>query len=246
MDKMDGSRHMGRGDADVSAVAALLAEPSRAAMLMALTDGRALAAGELARAGGVSAPTASAHLARLLEAGLVTVVQQGRHRYYRLADAEVAEVMEVLARISPRPAVRSLRQSTRARLLAEARTCYDHLAGRAGVELLGALVEGGHLVAVDDGYPGAAPDAYVVSATGRVRLKGLGVDVDAVRAGRRRFAPACLDWTERRPHLGGALGAAITSALLDAGWFARGAARRVITMTDAGRDGLADLRVGAP
>ncbi len=244
MDELDGSRQMGREDADISAVAALLAEPSRAAMLTALTDGRALAAGELARVGGVGAATASAHLARLLKGGLVTVVRQGRHRYYRLADAEVAEVMEALARISPRPAVRSLRQSTRARLLAEARTCYDHLAGRAGVELLGALVEGGHLVAVGDGYPGAAPDAYVVSAAGRVRLKELGVDVDAVRAGRRRFAPACLDWTERRPHLGGALGAAVTSALLEAGWLVRGAARRSITVTDAGRAGLAGLRAG--
>ncbi|HEY9507117.1 MAG TPA: helix-turn-helix transcriptional regulator [Gemmatimonadales bacterium] len=232
-----------RGDADISSVAALLAEPSRAAMLTALLDGRALAAGELAKVGGVGAATASAHLARLLDGGLVVVVRQGRHRYYRLAGAEVAEVMEVLARVSPRPAVRSLRQSRQAWLLGEARTCYDHLAGRAGVELLGALVEGGHLEAVDDGYPGGImPDAFVVSARGEVRLKELGVDLDAARRGRRRFAPACLDWTERRPHLGGALGAAVMAALVEAGWFTRGPARRVIRVTEEGRAGLEEIR----
>jgi DNA-binding transcriptional ArsR family regulator len=232
------------GEADIAPVAALLAEPARAAMLTALLDGRALAAGELARVAGVSAATASSHLAKLLDGGLVTVVRQGRHRYYRLTGAEVAELLEVLARISPRPAVRSLRQSRQARLLGEARTCYDHLAGRAGVDLLGALVDGGHLDAAGGGYPEAGPDAYLVSAHGEVTLKELGVDLDALRRGRRRFAPACLDWTERTPHLGGALGAGITVALIERGWFARGPMRRVIKVTDQGREGLDAMRAG--
>jgi DNA-binding transcriptional ArsR family regulator len=121
--------------ADIAPVAALMGDRGRAAMLTALLDGRPLAAGELARTAGVSAQTASAHLARLLDGGLVTVVRQGRHRYYRLAGPEVAEVIEALSRISPAVEVRSLRQSREARRLHRARSCYDHLAGEAGVAL---------------------------------------------------------------------------------------------------------------
>src|SRR5579863_9404280 len=120
-------------DVDVVPAAALIAEPTRAAMITALLDDRPLAAGELARLAGVSPATASAHLARLLNGGLVTVIKQGRHRYYRLAGREVAAVMEALAHLSPVTPVRSLRESQAAAALAEARTCYDHLAGRAGV-----------------------------------------------------------------------------------------------------------------
>ncbi len=219
-------------DADIAKVAALIADPTRAAVLTALLDGRALAAGELARLAGVSPATASSHLARLLAGGLVTVATQGRHRYYRLSGPEVAEVLEVLARVSPRPAVRSLRQSRQARLLEEARTCYDHLAGRAGVELLTHLVEAGHLV---------GQDAFELTAAGEAALAELGVDVAAARASRRRFAPACLDWTERRPHLAGALGAAVTRSLLERDWYRRGSARRVLEVTDLGRKGLAAM-----
>jgi len=215
-------------DADIAPVAALIAEPARAAILTALLDGRPLAAGELARLAGVSAPTASAHLSRLLEGGLVAVVRQGRHRYYRLAGHEVAEVLEVLARISARPPVRSLRQSRQARLLAEARTCYDHLAGRAGVALLDAL------------RGGCLEDARVTERGERL-LSGLGVDLAAVRASRRVFAPDCLDWTERRAHLGGALGAAVTEVLFERGWYRRMTTPRAVTVTEAGRKGLTEL-----
>lgn len=227
------AEHIAR-DADVARVASLMAEPARAAMLTALLDGRALAAGELARLAGVSPATASAHLSRLLDGGLVTVLRQGRHRYYALAGPGVAEALEALARISPRPAVRSLRAARQARMLADARTCYDHLAGRAGVDLLDRLVAGGFLRAGGEGYE--------VCPAGERLLADLGVDLPAVRRARRRFAPSCLDWTERRPHLGGALGAAITARLLELGWFERGAVRRALRVTELGRAGLAGLR----
>jgi DNA-binding transcriptional ArsR family regulator len=214
---------------DIAPVAALIADSTRAAILTALLGGRALAAGELARLAGVSAATASAHLARLLDGGLVDVVRQGRHRYYRLAGHEVAEVLEVLARMAVRPPVRSLRQSRQARMLEDARTCYDHLAGRAGVRLLERLREDGHLAGEE------------VTPSGERLLAALGVDVAGARRARRRFAPECLDWTERRAHLGGALGAALTAVLLERGWYVRGPVPRAVTLTDAGREGLAAL-----
>ncbi|HEY8482466.1 MAG TPA: helix-turn-helix domain-containing protein [Spirillospora sp.] len=219
--------------ADIAPIAALLGDRARAAMVAALLDGRALAAGELARAAGVSAQTASAHLARLLDGGLVTVVRQGRHRYYRLRGSDVAEAVEALSRISPPVEVRSLRQSRDARRLQEARTCYDHLAGRAGVVLFDALVSGGFVEPVGEG-------AYEVTAKGEERFETLGLDLAALRGTRRRFARECLDWTERRPHLSGALGAALTRRVIELGWFRRGSARRGLDVTEAGRAGLVD------
>ncbi|MFI0479713.1 winged helix-turn-helix domain-containing protein [Actinomadura sp. 9N215] len=218
---------------DFAPVAALLADRARAAMLTALLDGRPLAAGELARAAGVGAPTASAHLARLLDGGFVTVVKQGRHRYYRLRGSEVAQVIEALSRISPPVEARSLRQSRDARRLHAARTCYDHLAGEAGVALFAALVDGG-LIEADGG------DAFEVTAKGEERFGALGLDVAALRRARRRFAWQCLDWTERRPHLNGALGAALTARMIELGWFERGTTRRALVVTEAGLEGLAD------
>ena len=217
--------------ADFAPVAALMADRARAAMLTALLDGRALAAGELARVAGVSAQTASAHLARLLDGGLVTVVRQGRHRYYRLRGPDVAQVIEALSRISPPVRVRSLRQSRDARRLHRARTCYDHLAGEAGVTLFAALVDGGLI------EPG---DAVDVTAKGEERFAELGLDLAALRRTRRAFAGECLDWTERRPHLNGALGAALTARMIELGWFRQGTTRRALTVTDTGLNGLAD------
>jgi DNA-binding transcriptional ArsR family regulator len=221
--------------ADIAPVAALLADPARAAILTALLDGPALAAGELSRIAGVSAATTSSHLARLLDGGLVKVTQQGRHRYYRLAGHEVAEVIEMISQISPVRPVRSLRQSREAAALAEARTCYDHLAGRAGVALLDALLSA-RILAGDDAE---LPAAFAVTQAGEATLTRFGVDVPAIRRTRRLFAGACIDWTQRRPHLSGALGAAITARLLQLGWIERGPSRRAIAVTPAGRDGLA-------
>src|SRR4051812_2152057 len=133
------------GDADLAALGAVLGERARARMLLALGDGRALPASLLASEAGAAPSTASVHLARLVDAGLVTVTSQGRHRYYRLAGPHVAELIEVLARLSPTAPVRSLREGTRAQALREARTCYDHLAGRLGVAVMRALIDAGSI-----------------------------------------------------------------------------------------------------
>jgi DNA-binding transcriptional ArsR family regulator len=223
--------------ADIAPVAALMADPARAAMLGALLHGHALAAGELSQVAGVSPATASAHLAKLLDGGLVAVTRQGRHRYYRLAGHEVANVLEVLAQISPVKPVRSLRQSREADALAQARTCYDHLAGRAGVALFDAFLRQGILTG---GGIGKAA-AYEVTVGGKDKLTEFGIDVSEIRQARRRFAGACLDWTQRRPHLNGALGAAVTTRLLDLGWIERGPSKRAVRVTEAGQDGLAAM-----
>ena len=240
-------------DVDIVPAASLLAEPARAAMLTALLDDRPLAAGELARLAGVSPATASAHLARLLHGGMVTVIRQGRHRYYRLAGPEVAAVMEALAHLSPVTPVRSLRQSQDAAALAEARTCYDHLAGRAGVALLDALLAREFLTRLPDGEPANGgrsarnalqqehrlTDRFGVTAGGLATLSAFGLNIAVLQRTRRRFAGACLDWTERKPHLNGALGAAITARLLGLGWIERGQRRRAVRVTPAGAEGLA-------
>jgi DNA-binding transcriptional ArsR family regulator len=219
-------------DADLAAVAGLLADPARVTMLDRLLAGRALAAGELASSAGVAPPTASAHLRRLLDGGLVAVEARGRHRYYRLAGPAVAEAMEALSLIArPRP-VRSLRESQRAEALRFARSCYDHLAGMAGVALTGALLHTGAL------RPAGDRD-FVLTPAGERLLGGLGIDLAGLRRQRRAFARGCLDWTERTPHLSGALGAALLERLLELGWLAPGRVPRGLLLTAAGRDGLA-------
>ena len=245
-------RSMSAYEADIAAVAALMADRARAAMLTALLDGRPLAAGELAQVAGVTAQTASAHLAKLRAGGLVGVVQQGRHRYFRLRGHEVAQVIESIGRISPPIEVRSLKQSRQAAALRAARTCYDHLAGQAGTAFFAALLDGG-LIAVDgadgrhgadsaDGAGGAGGGAsYEVTAKGEERLHDLEIDLARIRAARRRFAGQCLDWTERRPHLNGALGAALTERMIQMCWFVRGRTRRALVLTDDGRTGLQDV-----
>ena len=231
------------GDADIAPVAALIGEPARAAVLMALIDGRALAASTLAAEAGVATSTLSAHLARLVDGGLVSVEASGRNRYFRITGPEVADALEALARLAPRRPIRSLRQGTHAEAIRRARTCYDHLAGRLGVALLDALVAGKALRVEPD--PDAKPDPvlgagrsrrYVLTRTGRGRLGELGVDVET--AGRRPLTRYCLDWSEQRPHLAGALGASLLSRFVELGWVTR-AERRVVQVTDAGREGFA-------
>jgi DNA-binding transcriptional ArsR family regulator len=223
-------------DVDLAAVGALLGNPSRAAMLDALMTGRALTAGELARVAAVTPSTASEHLTKLREGGLVEVVSQGRHRYHRLASPEVGAALESLSHIAPAKPVRTLRQSVRARSLAEARTCYDHLAGRSGVALHDGLVARGWLVSDSGGY--------ALSEAGVEGLLGWGVDVTAARAARRPFARPCLDWTERREHLAGSLAAALATALVDGPdpWFVRRAdVHRGLRPTACGRVRLGEL-----
>jgi DNA-binding transcriptional ArsR family regulator len=211
-------------DRDLAAVGALIGEPTRAAMLDELVSGRSLPAGELARLAGVHPATATAHLRRLVEAGLVRVRAQGRHRYHELAGPEVAAALEALARIAPPAAVRSLRQHRTALGLAEARTCYDHLAGRRGVELRDRLLASRALREIDD-------RDHELTRHGQRLLAKLDIDAEPLRATRRVFARTCVDWTERRPHLAGALPAALTARLLELGWLSRGRGRIVrVTM----------------
>ena len=231
-------------EADLAPAAALIADPTRAAMLRALLAGLPLAAGELARLAGVSAATASFHLAKLLDGNMIAAARQGRHRYYRLAGHEVAAALEAIGAISAALPVRSLRQSREAAALAEARTCYDHLAGRAGVGLLDAML-GQDLLAKDrfscrTDRGESASTRFAVTGAGAGTLASFGINLTEVRRARRLFAGECIDWTQRRGHLNGALGAAITARLFELGWIARGARRRSVLVTAAGAQGLAD------
>lgn len=213
--------------ANVVPIAALIADTARSAMLWALSDGRALPAGELARIAGVSPATTSEHLAKLVAGGLVAGERHGRHRYYRLTTPEVVAAMEALA-VAARPApARSAGEAYSGKRLRLARTCYDHLAGFVGVAVTDALVERGALRL--DGR------AYVVTTSGISRFAELGIDVNALRSGRRAFARACLDWSERRFHVAGALGAALCDRLIALEWLERQAGTRALRVSSAGR-----------
>jgi DNA-binding transcriptional ArsR family regulator len=204
----------------------LLAEPARAKVLLALVDGRSLAASVLASEAGVAPSTASHHLARLVDAGLISVASRGRHRYYTLAGAQVAQLIEAVARVAPPQPITSLRQGTRAHALRYARRCYDHLAGRLGVAVTDALQEHGSILA-SDGV------GYTVTKRGAATLADIGVDThagDVVRS--------CLDWTEQRNHIAGELGGALMSRMLELGWLARHERTRALHLTDAGRTNL--------
>jgi len=220
--------------ANIALPAALIGDPARAAILAALCDGRAQPAGALAYAARISAQSASNHLAKLTEGGLLKVENEGRHRYYRLASPNVAEVMEALACLAP--PVRSLEMplSAKARSLRFGRSCYDHLAGRLGIAVTARLEAMGHLNLVDD-------DAkqYGVSDNGRHWFAALGIEVAALKRGRRGLARRCLDWTERRHHLAGPLGTTLLSRLVELGWLRRDHATRAVCVTCAGAVGLA-------
>ncbi len=216
----------------IATVASLIGDPARANMLAALMGGMALTATELAREAGVTASTASGHLARLLGGGLVLDVRQGRHRYFRLAGPEVAEVLESLMEVAARGDVRR-RIGPKEAALRHARVCYDHLAGAAGVGLADGLLAAGHLAFEDQ--------AFRATPSGRVFLCAFGVDMAALERQRRPLCRACLDWSERRPHLGGALGAALLARLIETGWMRRTAGSRVVQVTPAGQLGMARL-----
>src|SRR4051794_30342495 len=196
-------------------------------MLSALFGGRALPATDLARAARVSPSTASAHLAQLLDAGLVVVERRGRHRYHRLAGPDVAQALETLAGLAPARPARSLRADGRAQAERAARSCYDHVAGALGVALADPLCAAGALDRASLGLLDPEP------------LRALGVDPAEISAG-RPLTRSCLDWSERRPHLAGALGAAILDALLAGAWVERRPGGRALAVTPAGRDGLRD------
>jgi DNA-binding transcriptional ArsR family regulator len=213
----------------LSRIGALLADPGRAAMLWALMDGSARPAGELTLIAGLSPSAASAHLARLTEGGLLALDVRGRHRYYRIATPDIAAAIEALMNIAeaatPQPATRPVR--TVPLEMRHARTCYDHMAGEVAVSVFERFVDDGLLV-FDGGHLDATSD-------GAARLRDLGVDVGMLRAKRRRFACTCLDWSERRPHLGGALGAALLDAWLTSGWIEHASRARVLRITPLGQ-----------
>ncbi len=223
-----------------AAIAALLGDPARANILRALMDGRARTAKELAAIAGVTAQTASGHLGKLAAADLLTMLAQGRHRYYRLANSLVASTIEsLMALAGERPLPRHRHNSALTGALRCARTCYDHLAGRLGVRIHDHLLHGGHLLPGQDG--GGHDHDYAVSASGRLLLAKIGIDVDAVAKQRRGFARPCLDWSERVPHLAGSLGAAIAGRCFELEWIARRPDSRAVRLTDAGAKGLKAL-----
>jgi DNA-binding transcriptional ArsR family regulator len=213
-------------------VAALAGDPARAGMLHALMDGRALTASELARVAGVTPQTASSHLSRMTTAGLICVERQGRHRYHRLASPAVAQMMESIMQVASvlEPPRRSLSTGPRDAALRAARTCYDHLAGRLGVALADALVAGG--------YAELASDAGVITDEGNELFARIGIDVEALLARRgkrtRILCRPCLDWSERRPHLAGAVGAALCAHSLAKAWIRRIDGTRAVAVTPKG------------
>ncbi|MFJ7129901.1 ArsR/SmtB family transcription factor [Streptomyces sp. NPDC098101] len=223
---------------DLAAFAALFADESRAAFLLALLDGRAWTAGELARHAGVAPSTASEHLGKLIGGGLLTEERQGRHRYVRLAGPGIAHLVEELAARSG-PAVparpRSLREASAGEAMARGRTCYDHLAGRLGIAITEALTARG-LLCQDAGF--------ALTDRGLAWFGEQGIAL--VRKGRRPVARGCLDWTERRPHLAGVAGAALCRHALDAGWCVRIGSGRAVKVTPAGEDALRTLLGIAP
>jgi DNA-binding transcriptional ArsR family regulator len=198
----------------IAAVGELIGEPARTAILIALLDGKARTAGELALTANVSAQSASAHLSKLVDGGLLKASRTGRHRYYAMAGPDVAHALEALGSISTLPRARIATPRPRAAYdMYTARSCYDHLAGRIAVELSGALQKCGVI------RPCGERD-YELGRAGQAWFANLGIDTDSLRRSRRIFARQCLDWTERRPHIAGALGAALCSRLLALGWIA--------------------------
>jgi DNA-binding transcriptional ArsR family regulator len=215
-----------KGEADIAAAAALLAEPARAVLVVALTEHEALPASALAAHAGIAPSTASEHLRRLVDGGFVVAKKKGRHRYFSLADPAVAEAVEALAIVAPQPPVRSLREATRSELIREARTCYDHLAGRLGVALAAALERREVVVRRNGGYE-LARGAEALCAE-------LGIDLAELEAQRRPVVRGCLDWSERELHVAGALGAALTSRFFELGWIRRRKGGRAVEVIDEG------------
>ena len=220
-------------DVDIAVVAELIADPSRAKILEALADKQVLPAGVLAERAGISAQTASTHLAKLVQGGLLALTTQGRHRYYALASAEVAHALEALAVIAPPAKVHSLREAIVAEQIHLARTCYDHLAGKLGVGLTQALLDAGMLRLEEQNR------RYRLTEKGTCFLAGFGIDLENLCRLRRAFALPCLDWSERRYHLAGALGAALLDRLFQLGWVQRRTeGGRAVLLTEGGQAGL--------
>lgn len=222
-----------QGTPSLTAIGQILGDPTRALILEMLYDGRDWSASELANAAGITPQTASSHLGKLTEANLLTVEPQGRNRYYRLADSEVAEALEALMvlamRRDRRPEIVTLRDDP----MRHARTCYDHIAGRFGITLVDRLISQACLEDNDDNYR--------LTEKGERLMTSLDIDLASIRGGRRPFTRRCLDWTERRHHLGGALGAALANSFLERNWIRRIDGTRALKITIEGRRQLDKL-----
>jgi DNA-binding transcriptional ArsR family regulator len=211
---------------NIAEIGALIGDPGRAAMLLALLDGRDLAASELALRAGLSPQAATAHLKKLVAAGMLSARDAGRHRFFRLASAEIGHAIETLAAIAAPARIVALDQSTTLERMRLARSCYDHLAGRLGVGITDRLIERGAIA-----RRGAD---FALAARGESAFAELGIDLDEAQAQRRTFARACTDWTERRPHLAGSLGAAVLEVFLRNRWVARNSQNRALRITPEG------------
>jgi DNA-binding transcriptional ArsR family regulator len=211
---------------NIAAIAALLGDPARANMMSALMHGQALTATELAQEAGVMLSTASGHLSKLAHAGLVAIEKQGRHRYFRLSGADIASVLEGLMGVAARTGHLRLRTGPRDPELRRARVCYDHLAGDAAVRMYDRLQVAGMIAPTHNGIR--------LTKAGERFFSALGIDLNAVASGRRPLCRACLDWSERRHHLAGALGAALLNYIYDRGWAKRLPNSRLVTFTKAG------------
>jgi len=217
----------------IAEAASLIGDPARANMLAALLDGRAMTATELGFAAGVAPSTASGHLSKLVDGRLLAVASSGRHRYFRLASPAVARVLEDLMTLAADGPPRHRPRTRCDEAMARARTCYDHLAGKLGVALADGLVERNHVRLGDEGG--------LLTQSGRAFLGDLGVEIEARRKSRRAFCRPCLDWSERRWHIGGAVGAALASRCFDLGWVERQSQGRAVTVTPAGERAFEEL-----
>ncbi|HEV8454998.1 MAG TPA: winged helix-turn-helix domain-containing protein [Gemmatimonadales bacterium] len=215
---------------DIATIAGLIGDRARAAILMALMAGRSLTATELARAAGVTKQTASSHLSKLVAARLAAVESAGRHRYFRLADRDVAAVLENLAGLAHRVGATRVDSGPADPALRKARVCYDHLAGELGVLVFDGLEQ--------QGFLSSEEEQLTLTESGRTFCQGLGIDVGALERGRRPLCLTCLDWSIRRPHLAGALGAAILSRVYALGWARPHRATRVVSFSPAGERSL--------
>ncbi|MEP9382191.1 winged helix-turn-helix domain-containing protein [Nocardioides sp. KR10-350] len=232
------------GDVDLASVAELIADRARSRILLALTSGRELSASMLAEEAGVSRPTASAHLRRLTEGGLIACRADGKHRHYRLTGPAVSDVLERMMELAPPEPISSLRASTRAAQLRRARSCYDHLAGRLGVGIMQSMVERGFLLGGDGGFHPEAGDrpasygrdvAYELTGSGRDFLDDLGVTLPG---GRRPLVRYCVDWTETRHHLAGQVGRGLRDRFFELGWVEQRATPRALRITPSGATGI--------
>ncbi|MCV9951985.1 winged helix-turn-helix domain-containing protein [Paenibacillus sp. BT-177] len=218
---------------NVAMIASLVSEPSRAAILTALLDGRFHTASELAHMAGIKPQTASFHLAKMIEAQVVTVEKQGRHRYYGIQDPEVAQVMESLLSIAPPVPIKSFKQASENEAIRLARTCYDHVAGHLGVQIMSFFIQRGILSEDQDGLH--------ITQQGEIFFADFQIDLKNTRQKRRSFSHKCLDWSERRHHLAGALGSALLDRLFELHWVEHLPTTRAIRITAEGKRGFKEV-----